>query len=95
MGARVLLAFGWFIGHMLPLALGPSPASFEMSNGSSNFTTGLILCFMLPAFIIGFNTFAFLRFFCFRLKLDNKNAVGKEFIQRELLLEEQEKALAD
>ena len=62
-----------------------------MSNGSTNFTAGLLICFMLPSFMLGFTTFAFLRLICFKLKLDNRQAVGKEFIQRSLCLEEEEK----
>ena len=50
---------------------------------------------MLPAFLVGFNTFAFLRFLCFKLKLDNPQAVGKEFIPRSLLMEQEERALAE
>ncbi len=66
-----------------------------MSNGGSNFVSGLFVCFMLPAFAIGFNTFAFLRFICYKLRLDNPQAVGKEFIPRELHIEQEEKALAE
>ena len=66
-----------------------------MSNGATNFLTGLVFSFILPAFLLGFNTFAFLRFICFRLKVDNPGAAGKEFIPRQLLMEEEEKALAE
>ena len=42
-----------------------------------------------------FTTFALLRFVVFKLKLDSPQSVGKEFISRDLLQEEEEKALAE
>ena len=66
-----------------------------MSNGQTNFATGLFLCFILPAFAVGFNTFAFLRFICFKLKLDSAESIGKEFIPRSMIIEQEEKALAE
>jgi len=92
--ARLAIAVAWLTAHLLPITL-IDAKSFSMSNGASNFLTGLLYCFMLPAFALGFNTFAFLRFICFKLRVDNPNAAGKEFIPRQLLLEEEEKALAE
>ena len=77
---RLILAIIWFALHALPFVFGPSAASFEMSEDGSNFILGILICFMLPAFFIGFNTFAFLRFIVYKVKLDNSNAIGKEFI---------------
>lgn len=80
--------------HLIPVWLF-EPSAFKMSNGNTNFTLGLILCFMLPAFLLGFNSFAFLRLLFFKLKLDSGESVGKEFIPRSLLIEQEERALAD
>lgn len=94
MAGRLAIVLPWIALNLLPLLIFDA-SSFEMSEGSTNFTMGLLVCFMLPAFAVGFNTFAFLRFICFKLKLDNPEAVGKEFIPRELLIEQEEKALAE
>jgi len=84
--ARVALTLPWLALNLLPLLLFDA-SSFEMSNGSSHFLTGLLVCFVLPAFALAFNTFALLRFICFKLKLDSPHSVGKEFIPRKLLIE--------
>ena len=92
--SRLAIAILWTVAHLLPFYL-VDASTFQMSNGTANFLTGLAFCFMLPAFLLGFNTFAFLRFICFKLKVDNPGAAGKEFIPRQLLIEEEEKALAE
>ena len=84
----------WFAVNLSPTIIFVA-SNFEMSKGSSNFMTGLLLCFMLPAFMLGFTTFALLRFAIYKLKLDNPLSVGKEFIPRAMLIEEEEKALAE
>lgn len=95
MALRALVSFVWFAVHLIPLLLLFDPANFKMANGTSNFLLGITLCFMLPAFLIGFNAFAFLRLLFFKLKLDNTDAVGKEFISRNLLIEQEERAMAE
>ena len=92
--ARACVATAWCLANLWPVFLFDA-SSFQMSNGNTNFGLGMAVCFMLPAFQIGFTTFAFLRFLFFKLKLDNPLAVGKEFIPRSLLLEEQERAMAE
>ena len=92
---RIILAIMWSAAHMAPWWYALKTAEFEMSNGSMNFVTGLLLCFMLPSFLLGFNTFAFLRWICFKMRLDSNESLGKEFIQRSLLLEQEEKLLAE
>ena len=79
--ARLGLAIPWLLLHLLPVFMF-DPQSFHMANGSAEFVSGLLYCFILPAFALGFNTFAFLRFLCFKLKVDNPEAAGKEFIAR-------------
>lgn len=85
--SRLAIAIVWITAHLLPFYL-VDASTFQMSNGTANFLTGLVFSFILPAFLLGFNTFAFLRFICFRLKVDNPGAAGKEFIPRQLLIEE-------
>ena len=89
-----MLAFTWFFLHMIPTFLFDA-STFKMSNGGTNFVMGALFCFMAPALLVSFNTFAFLRYICFKLKIDNPQSVGKEFIPRSLLIEQEEKALAE
>ena len=83
---RVLLAFVWFFVHMIPTYVFDA-SSFKMSNGGTSFVMGTLVCFIIPSLLVTFNTFAFLRLACFKLKLDNPQSVGKEFIPRSLLIE--------
>ena len=91
---RVAIGLVFLLVNLLPIFVFTT-SSFEMSNGSTNFLLGFVLCFLLPAFAVGFNTFALLRYIVYKLKLDNPAAVGKEFIARSLLIEQAEKALAE
>ena len=94
LSARMFIGVVWLSANIAPTIVFAAQ-NFEMSKGASNFTTGLLLCFMLPAFSLGFTTFALLRFVIHKLKLDNPLSVGKEFIPRAMLIEQEEKALAE
>ena len=76
-----------FVSSCLLLYESLIPATFiNMTEGSINFILGTMVSFMLPYFLLTFAFFGLLRALFFRLKLDNPDSVGKEFMPKELIL---------